>query len=163
MKPIFSQLRGKWHISSGYIDDSFLLGYSIADCQLNIDDTLHCFHELGFLTHDDKFVTTLTQIIQHLGFVLNSIDMTVSISEAKHNKLCDVASAILKQNKPTIRAVAQTIGMMVACFPTGGPSLQVVFTNFLFLHLILEIKFLLIILQFFYRFYTFLGIFEIIS
>ena len=118
IKPIFSQLRGKGHISSGYIDDFFLLGHSIADCQFNIDDTMYCFHELGFLTHDDKSVTTPTQIILHLGFVLNSIDMTVSISEAKHNKLCDVASAILKQNKPTIRAVAQMISMMVARFPS---------------------------------------------
>ena len=61
MKPVFSHLRGKGHISSGYIDDSFLVGYSILECQLNVDDTLQCFNELEFLTHDDKSVTTPTQ------------------------------------------------------------------------------------------------------
>ena len=66
MKPVFSHLRGgggggEVHISSGYIDDSFLVGYSILECQLNVDDTLQCFNELGFLTHDDKSVTTPTQ------------------------------------------------------------------------------------------------------
>ena len=63
MKPVFSHLRGKVHISNGYIDDSFLVGYSILECQLNVDDTLQCFNELEFLTHDDKSVTTPTQSI----------------------------------------------------------------------------------------------------
>ena len=114
MKPVFSHLRGKGHISSGYIDDSFLVGYSNSECQLNVDDTLQCFHELGFLTHDDKSVTTPTQIIQHLGFVLNSIEMTISISEK--NTINRIIS-VLKQNMPSIRAVAQMIGMMVVCCP----------------------------------------------
>jgi hypothetical protein len=50
------------HISSGYIDDSFLVEYSILECQLNVDDTLQCFNQLGSLigTHD-KSVTTPTQ------------------------------------------------------------------------------------------------------
>ncbi|CAB4007500.1 Transposon Tf2-6 poly [Paramuricea clavata] len=117
MKPVFSHLRGKGHISSGYIDDSFLVGYSNSECQLNVDDTLQCFHELGFLIHDDKSVITPTQIIQHLGFVLNSIEMTIFISEEKHNKLCGVIISVLKQNMSSIRAVAQMIGMMVACCP----------------------------------------------
>ena len=107
MKPVSSYLRGKGHISSGYIDDSLLIGYLTIDCKTNIEDTLQCFHDLGLLTHDDKSVMTPTQIIQHLGFVLNSIDMTVSISVEKHNKLCDVATAILQQSMPGIRSVIE--------------------------------------------------------
>ena len=114
MKPVFSYLRGKGHISSGYMDDSLLIGYSTVDCKTNIEDTLQCFHDLGLLTHDDKSGMTPTQIIQHLGFVLYSIDMTVSISVEKHNKFCDVATTIFEQNMPSIRSVAQLIGMMVA-------------------------------------------------
>ena len=117
MKPVLSNLRGKKHISSGYIDDPLLIGYSTIDCKTNIEDTLQCFHDLGLLTHDDKSVMTPTQIIQHLGSVLHSIDMTVSISVEKHNQLCDVATTILQQNMPSIQSVAQLIGMMVACFP----------------------------------------------
>ena len=90
---------------------------STIDCKTNIEDTLQCFHDLGLLTHDDKSGMTPTQIIQHLGFVLNSIDMTVSISVEKRNKFCDVATTIFQQNMPSIRSVAQLIGMMVACFP----------------------------------------------
>ena len=49
MKPAFSLLGELGHISSGYLDDSFLLGYSPEECQANIDDTLTLYHDLGFL------------------------------------------------------------------------------------------------------------------
>ena len=35
MKPVLSYLRELGHISSGYLDDSFLLGYSFEECQTN--------------------------------------------------------------------------------------------------------------------------------
>ena len=117
MKPVFSSLRELGHISSGYLDDSFLFGYSFEECQANIDDTLNLYHDLGFLPHEVKSVTIPTQVLHHLGFVLNSLDMTVSISVDKHQKLKCVAQRILDSTSPTIREVAQLIGMMVSCFP----------------------------------------------
>ena len=117
MKPVFSFLRELGHISSGYLDDSFLLGYSPEECQANIDDTLTLYHDLGFLPHEVKSVTIPTQVLHHLGFVLNSLDMTVSISVDKHQKLKCAAQRILDSISPTIREVAQLIGMMVSCFP----------------------------------------------
>ena len=113
----FSHLRRKGHISSSYLDDSLLMGQFFCECQQNVDDTLHTFRELGFIPHDTKSITTPTQIIEHLGFVLNSIEMTVSISPDKHQKLCCAILHVLEQDMPSIRAVAQIIGMMVACFP----------------------------------------------
>ena len=43
--------------------------------------------------------------------------MTVSISPDKHQNLCHAILHVLEQDMPSIRAVAQIIGMMVACFP----------------------------------------------
>ena len=93
------------------------MGQFFCECQQNVDDTLHTFRELGFIPHDTKSITTPTQIIEHLGFVLNSIEMTVSILPDKHQKLCCAILHVLEQDMPSIRAVAQIIGMMVACFP----------------------------------------------
>ena len=117
MKPVFSYLRELGHISSGYLDDSFLLGYSPDECQANIDDTLTLYRDLGFLPHEVKSVTIPTKVLHHLGFVLNSMDMTVSISAEKHQKLKLTAQKILDNPSPTIREVAQLIGTMVSCFP----------------------------------------------
>ena len=43
--------------------------------------------------------------------------MTVSISADKHQKLKLATQRILGSQSPTIREVAQLIGMMVSCFP----------------------------------------------
>ena len=113
------QLREKGNISSGCLDDSLLVGYSPAECQSNVDDTLQSLQELGFLPHDTKSVTIPTPTIHHLGFTLNSLDMTVSTSEEKYKKLCTVAITVLNQTMPKVRAVAQLIGMMLSCRTWG--------------------------------------------
>ena len=70
-----------------------------------------------FIPHDIKSITTQTQTIEHLGFVQNSIEMALSISPDKNQKLCHAISHVLEQDMPSIRAVAQIIGMMVTPFP----------------------------------------------
>lgn len=105
------------HISNGYLDDSFLVGYSLDECQTNIRDTLALFKDLGFFPHEEKSVTTPTQEIHHLGFVLNSIDMTVSLSGGKYKKFQELAQGVLDKATPNIRKVTQLIGMMVSSFP----------------------------------------------
>ena len=47
---------------------------------------------------------------------MNSLDMIVSILADKHQKLKLAAQRILDSKSPTIREVAQLIGMMVSCF-----------------------------------------------
>ena len=117
MKPVFSDIRELGHISSGYLDDSFSLGFSFDEFQINIDDTLKLYQDLGLLPHEVKSVTIPTQVLHHPGFILNSLDMTVSISEEKHEKFKHAAQKILDSKSSTIREVAHLIGMMVSCFP----------------------------------------------
>ena len=69
------------------------------------------------MPHGVKSVIIPTQILHHLGFILNSLDMTVSIFEEKHAKLKHTAQKVLDKKSPTIREVARLIGMMISCFP----------------------------------------------
>ena len=117
MKPVFASLRERGHISSGYLDDSLLVGYSYAECQTNIVDTTNLLRNLGLYPHEDKSVTTPTQMIQHLGFILNSIDMTVSLTEAKIATLTEIAQLVLSKSEMPVTLVARLIGHMVSCFP----------------------------------------------
>lgn len=77
MKPAFSYLRQRGHVSSGYIDDTCLQDDSYHLCRENVHATLKLFRYLDFWPHELKSVTEPTQILEHLGFVLNSLDMTV--------------------------------------------------------------------------------------
>ena len=91
MKAVFSHLRELGLISSTYLDDSLLVGYNYDDCVAKVTRTLHILRQLGLKPHEAKSaVTASTQVIQKVGFVLNSTDMTLSISAEKHQKLVKV-------------------------------------------------------------------------
>ena len=76
LKPVYAYLRSKGHVSSGYLDNSFLEGDTCQSCGDNVTTTVDLFDSLGFSPHQGKS-------IEHLGFTLNSIDMTVSITNKK--------------------------------------------------------------------------------
>ena len=83
LKPVYSTLHSKGHLSSGYIDDSYLQGDTVEECQENITDTACLFSWLGFYIHPTKSVFTPSHILTFLGFILNSLEMTVSPTQEK--------------------------------------------------------------------------------
>ena len=117
MKPIYCHLRGMGHISSGYLDDSFLQGETYQECLSNIHETNTTLENAGFSPHETKSVTVPTQVLEHLGFILNSVTMSVSISNDKVAKLVKVAQTILDKKEVKIRLVAKLVGIMVSYSP----------------------------------------------
>ena len=84
LKPMYSVLRQQGHVSSAYLDDSFLEGDTFESCKSNALDTLDILENLGFCPNYAKSVITPTQTLEHLGFVLNSKDMTVGITQRNY-------------------------------------------------------------------------------
>lgn len=117
MKPVYSTLRTRGLVSSGYLDDSFLLGDSFVQCQTNVNNTYTLFGDLGFNVSKEKSVTQPTQVLEHLGFVLNSINMTVSLTREKIDSITRLAQDILHRPTCSIREAAQLIGTLVSSSP----------------------------------------------
>ena len=115
LKPIYAHLRKLGHISNGYLNDSYLMGYTYDQCVDNINETLAVMRKFGFTPNIDKSVLIPTHIIDHLGFIINSIEMTVSITKEKYEKLSRQALHILNNTDYSIRDVSRLIGIMVAC------------------------------------------------
>ena len=90
LKPVFATLRQKGDIVSGYIDDTFLVGDSVEDCWNNVLDTVNMFQNLGFVIHPDKSVFEPTQKLVFLGFIIDSKNMTVSLTDEKARKLVNL-------------------------------------------------------------------------
>lgn len=78
LKPTLTELHLKGHISSGYIDDLYLQGKTYDACVLNVINTVIQIDTLALVTHPDKSVFNPTQQLVILGFVLNSVNMTVT-------------------------------------------------------------------------------------
>ena len=116
-KPIYAHLRSLGHFCMGHIDDSFLMGYTFASCEDNIWETTNTFLNLGFVIHPSKSVLIPTQELEFLGFLLNSNSMTIRLPPRKATTVRQACENLLTQSNPTIREVAQVIGLLVSSLP----------------------------------------------
>ena len=117
LKPAYASLRSLGHFCMGHIDDSFLMGYNYASCEENIVQTVDMFLKLGFVIHPAKSVLVPTQELEFLGFLLNSISMSVHLPPRKATYVRQACEDLLHQHNPTIREVAHVIGLIVSSFP----------------------------------------------
>ena len=74
------------------------------------------FNKLGFVVHPDKSVLIPTQRIVFLGFILDSLKMWVSLTPERAQKLVEACCKLLNNPRPTIREVAQVLGLMTPSF-----------------------------------------------
>ncbi len=110
-------LRAQGHESSGYIDNSYLQGDTNEECTHNVIDTVSTFDTIGFVTHPNKSVFTPTQELIFLGFLLNSITMTVRLGPEQANKIRNACLELKNSKGATIREVARVIGLLTSSFP----------------------------------------------
>lgn len=117
MKPIFCHLRSLGYLSVYYLDDSLLIGSTESECFQNVAKTKVILETAGFVINSKKSVFTPSQTIQFLGFILNSVNMTVALPDVKieHVKRC--STAVLCRCHNSIRDIAKLIGIFVSCCP----------------------------------------------
>ena len=122
LKPVFSTLHNKGHFISGYIDDSYLQGDTVEECQQNRTDTACLFTRLGFHIHSTKSVLIPSHILTFLGFILNSLKMTASPTQEKIQKTIGACSDLLNMVNPPIFEVVKVIGISMSNFPGVEPG-----------------------------------------
>ena len=114
LKPPFACLRKAGFPSVVYVDDTYLQHRTFEGCQQNVYATLNVLSALGFTTHVDKSVLVPTQRIEFLGFILDSRDMSITLTDRKKEKILKLCHNILADPNPSIRRVSQLIGNLVA-------------------------------------------------
>ena len=117
LKPVLSKLHEQGHISCSYIDDLYLQGKTYDKCLHNVIDTITEFSSLGFRIHPTKSIFKPKQEIVILGFVINSVSMTISLTPEKAVGIKLVCESLLACSFPTIREVARVIGKIIAACP----------------------------------------------
>ncbi|KAL9967208.1 hypothetical protein ACROYT_G025386 [Oculina patagonica] len=68
--------------------------------------------ELGFPIHNEKSVLIPSQVLSFLEFVLNSIMMTVQLTDSQKKKLKNACLTIVNREKCTVQSVAEPHGEM---------------------------------------------------
>ena len=83
MKPVLSSVRKKGHQVMNYLDDFFLVADNFEECKNAVIDTCDLLIKLQFSKHPDKSQFIPVQKMEYLGFTLDSISMTVSLTDVK--------------------------------------------------------------------------------
>ena len=117
LKPPLTELHKKGHISASYIDDLYLQGKTYDLCVSNVIDTFIQFDSLGFTIHLEKSVFVPSQRLALLGFVIDSVAMTISLTPEKALKVQEACANLLDKGSMTIREVACVIGKIISSFP----------------------------------------------
>ena len=98
----------------GHIDNSLLIAQNHNDCVNNIYDTVHLFTKFDFIVHPEKSILKPTQETEFLGFIINSLTMTVRLSASKSTKVQKACKDLLKSKHISVRDVAHVIGLLVS-------------------------------------------------
>ena len=86
----FSVLRMQGYTTFVYVDYSYLQGNSYESCLKNVNDTKIMLQSLGFPMHPEKSVLKPTQNLIHLGFIINSKDISLKLTEERKQKIYDL-------------------------------------------------------------------------
>ena len=117
LKPPLSTLHKQGHRAVAYLDDLYLQGQTYEKCVLNVIDTTVLLDKLGLVVHPEKSTFIPTQVLTILGFVINSVAMTIQLTREKATSLQNVCTELLENSSPFIREVASVVEKIVSSFP----------------------------------------------
>lgn len=117
LKPALAKLREDGVLLVIYIDDIILFADDPQTLVIFIQRAITLLQSLGFTIHSDKSQLVPSQRVNFLGFILDSVVITVSMKSDKADKAKSAILQLLRTEQPLIREVASVVGQMVSCFP----------------------------------------------
>ena len=93
------------------------MGSTWLKCAKNVIDTVKFSRLAGFTVQGSKSVFQPVQEIKYLGFILNSKNMTVKLTQEKCSDLKRLISFVLSKKNISIQLISRLVGKMVASFP----------------------------------------------
>ena len=98
LKPVFGYLQNQGYISVIFVDDSDLQGGTKHECMHNINATIDLLSSLGFSINTGKPVLIATQKIEFLGFLIDSKNMKILLTNKKAEHLTLKIKKVLVNN-----------------------------------------------------------------
>ena len=117
LKPPLPALHKQGHISAALLDDLYLQGWGYDEYVKNVIDTTVLLDMLGLVVHPEKSSFIPSQVLIILGFIINSLTMTIQLTTDKALGLKSVCTEFLRATTLSIREVARAIGRIAASFP----------------------------------------------
>lgn len=118
MKEVITHLRNKGFQSVIYLDDILCIGDSYEECRRNVNETCKLLECLGFVLNKQKSVLHPQQTCRFLGFLYNTVDLTLSLPSDKRSNILRLIHKFMNLPTCSIREFSQLIGVLVAACPS---------------------------------------------
>ena len=122
LKPFVASIRNKGIRLVIYLDDMAIISSSRELSSQEAAIVVQILESLGFITNKEKSVLIPSQKIVFLGYVIDSVAMTVSLPEEKLNKLKEQTLSLSWKPQCSIRELAHVIRLIVSSFPAIKPA-----------------------------------------
>ena len=99
----FAWLRARGHMSVVYVDDIYFQSNAWQDCLDSVKATVSLLCKLAFTIHLEISQLMPVQELEFLGFLINSINMTISLTDAKMLFISEKILSFLTLRKPSIK------------------------------------------------------------
>lgn len=117
LKPVMEFLRSKGFISVIYLDDFLLIARTKKECIQNLKITKKLLIRLGFILNTKKCQLIPSKQCTFLGFVLDSKDYSIYLTQEKRVKIFNLTKNLCKLESSKIRDVAKLIGTLISACP----------------------------------------------
>ena len=94
MKPVSSTLRKLGYKEMNYLDDIFISGDTFTKFRDAALASVNVLLKLGFSIHPEKSDLIPVQKIEHLGFLIDSVKMKISMTKAKQDGLKNLTAEV---------------------------------------------------------------------
>jgi len=122
LHPVVASLRRQGIRLLIFLDDILIAASSRAKAAQHITLAMEHLNSLGFITNEKKSITTPSQIMEFLGFVVNTAQMTLTLPTDKVLKLRKECKHMMNQPEVTARQLAHLIGLMTSTIPAVLPA-----------------------------------------
>jgi hypothetical protein len=119
IKAILRYIRLKGFSIFAYLDDTCVKGASYYLALLAISFTCKVFQSCGFFIHPDKSIFLPTQRMKYLGYIIDTVKMTVELPIEKQislfKQLRKLKRRVLSASPIKVRSLAKVIGVILSC------------------------------------------------
>ena len=122
MKPVVALLRRTGIRLIIYLDDLLFMSSSKVGLQQDMTTAQYLLENLGFVINLEKSCFQPTQQLEFLGFVVNTLDMTLLLPDCKVEAIKSHCSKMLLHHEVSVRELSQLIGKLTASIQAIFPS-----------------------------------------
>ena len=117
LSPLFVKARKLGIQCFPYIDDIFVMGDTFEECQRSVRILCEILDDAGFVIHPEKSSLVPSQKLKFLGFMVDSVNLEITLPQDKIEKVQKNVLDLLSIEYPTIRRVAEVLGLLIAYTP----------------------------------------------